>query len=873
MNKEMEVEKSFVSCVEINPYNVMTQITSKPFIPPCPLLAIVESDEYLLIEGNELLGNGTKGAVGSNELTFPIPSTMAKRKTSKTMQEGDLSPKRKALDDKTKVENGTTGVMESNELPFPIPSIPSRISVTKHERAKDLPRISAFAEVLQLATQIETLLDPQSGSTSLISGFTIENLQMLINEAEATLGFNVVYNDELMASLNLKDFKKSDCQHNDALLATKGLNEILSDNIKHHCLKGEDSRTLNAMMASKGVTDRFKTLDVLSVGARKVMVNSFVPNGGREVSNGGSYRQKRAICNDAIFELHEKNRVVIFSQDALTETGFMQELCVSPLVWTMKPDKPKGRTCLNLSKSSKGFKSYNESIDYKRSEKMYPTIALPLLQDIAEMACQQREANPGKRLAGATIDVTAAYNQCAMTRDASKLTTTKINVPDGIGGWIIFIVIYLVGIFGNATAGNVYCTCANSIDQLHNSGLPRRRSHTYIDDGLLIDTLDRIQQSAEEYIGYLESFWGKEETVNQEKVVISPDKLIGIGWEFDFISWTVQPKERGMAKLLLSVFKDIPMGATSASEKDLEKVAGVLTWYASGIPAGEKFVTSLHANKHHICPRSKRTLLSNLSQEDLQFWRALMVVGTIRPRLIAASISAVRRSPSLPSRYLVTDASSLVGGGAQVSGTRGGSELEEYKGTRPVRWTKKERMTFIELGVSINVLEYFIVIYYVMLWGESFRNMVIHIECDNTSAISWIMKNRTKCGTAADTLARIFSLFCLTYNITIICIHIRGIDNTIADFRSRDLYLASQEADEELFMDLRPHKRSGGGPSEVSAGSKGSSGRSSAKPSRAMICRRLLQVCLEERKITHGQKILTVLMDLRGTPGAPETSY
>ena len=108
-------------------------------------------------------------------------------------------------------------------------------------------------------------------------------------------------------------------------------------------------------------------------------------------------------------------------------------------------------------------------IDYERSEHHYPIPTLPLLPDIADLACNQRDNNPGKTLVGATIDVTAAYNQCALTVSAAKMTATKIKVPNGLGGWMTFIVIYLVGIFGCAKAGNVYCVCAKTIHELHNA--------------------------------------------------------------------------------------------------------------------------------------------------------------------------------------------------------------------------------------------------------------------------------------------------------------------------------------------------------------------------------------------------------------------
>ena len=755
-----------------------------------------------------------------------------------------------------KSENEEKGIdVELGMYQAPSSPLEDTTSFPDHDKTT---QITFFAEVIELAQHINALLDRDDRKESLIQGITFNTLELWTQEARTILGLNIVYDDELLLSLDLKDFKKSDCQPFDnALTEQGGIDEILARMKSKQCLKGQTAQQLRHTL--RNTSNIHKTIDILQNGARRFMVNDFVPNGGKETSTGSSYLRKQSICNHAIRKLYDKGQVAIFSLEALKKTDILKSIHISPLVWAENALKVLGRTCLHASKGSKHFRSYNAMIDHARSEINYPVPFLPLLPDIADLACEQRRAFPGKILSGATVDVTAAYNQCALTVDAAKMTATKINVPNGIGGWIIFVVIYLVGIFGCATAGNVYCVCAKAIDELHNPKGAGRRSHTYSDDGILIDTHDQIQNSVEEYISNVEALFGEDDTINRSKVNVWEGELIGIGWHFDFVTWTVQPKERGMAKLLIAVFEDIPMGATTASEKNLEKVAGILTWYASGIPAGAKFVSSLHANKHHICPNSKRALLTQETQDDLNWWRALMVVAFIQPRKIAASISSVRRT-LVPDIFLVTDASKLVGGGAQASRSKGGPELEEFK-TQPIRWTRQEMQIFIAMNVSINVLEYFIVIYHIMLHGDLYGGQVVHIECDNTSAISWIMKNKTKNKTAADSLARIFSLFCLTYNITIICIHIKGVDNTIADFRSRDLLLASQDADEE---ETDPVLTPIPDPERV--------GQTFNSCQRTKACRQLLKICLEVQGQMHGHQILKALTDLRGTRGKRPTN-
>ena len=123
--------------------------------------------------------------------------------------------------------------------------------------------------------------------------------------------------------------------------------------------------------------------------------------------------------------------------------------------------------------------------------------------------------------------------------------------------------------------------------------------------------------------------------------------------------------------------------------------------------------------------------------------------------------------------------------------------------------------------------------------------IVVSIECDNTSAVSWILKNRVKRGgEGVDAVAKTFTLFCLTHNIKLLCKHISGVDNIVADFNSRDLTLMSQDGDEELFHGTQ------------------------SKPSRRQVsCRRLLHDCLLNPEQTHGLSLLKTLTRVRGEGG------
>ncbi len=96
--------------------------------------------------------------------------------------------------------------------------------------------------------------------------------------------------------------------------------------------------------------------------------------------------------------------------------------------------------------------------------------------------------------------------------------------------------------------------------------------------------------------------------------------------------------------------------------------------------------------------------------------------------------------------------------------------------------------------LDINVLEYFVIMYLVMLWGPQLRGKIVGIQCDNSAAVSWLQKNRgSNKSPISETLCHIFSLFLIAYDITLVVWHIEGVLNVKSDFLSRDAFLQALE--------------------------------------------------------------------------------
>ena len=106
-------------------------------------------------------------------------------------------------------------------------------------------------------------------------------------------------------------------------------------------------------------------------------------------------------------------------------------------------------------------------------------------------------------------------------------------------------------------------------------------------------------------------------------------------------------------------------------------------------------------------------------------------------------------------------------------------------------------------------------------------------------------------------LAKLTVLFCYEAKIYLLCKHLAGVPNVVADFNSRDLLLMSQHDDERYWES----------PENIQLSS-----RHSMPTERIWRCRTLLFRAVTEPESLRGQRLLEELILLRSIPGcAPAT--
>ena len=576
-----------------------------------------------------------------------------------------------------------------------------------------------------------------------------------------------------------------------AQVRAMGFDTYLRTTVAARKFRGVDRAQIESRVRVLDPTHARRVLDLLSYGQRAFMKPLFKPNGSGPFRQHKTYKSGKPAIHRAVKKLtSNKNAVAVFWSDI--PPAVRSRLHISTQVLAPKKGARDGRCCMHMSSTqSASDVSVNSGYDLEASDAFYPPPILPTVASISEMCCCQRDAFPGEPLGAATADVKSAYCQIPLSVEAAYHRAARLEVEKQD-----VLLVYLSSIFGDTRAGHVYNVISSAIDKLHNHGHLIPRSQTYVDDGIIVTAAKLLGVTLEEYLNLIRLFFGEDGIAHDKVVVQVSQQLIAIGWHWDLSPsvWRVRPKPEGLVKLYLHLFYSFPIACTTDTDgrqftcRSIMQLAGLLIWYAAVIPSGNAFVYSLYQS---LIPGATgslahvKTSLTSQARRDIDFWRALILVGLIHPahRPISRPIDQVRSRPVI-SHIVTGDACTGVGGGAWLSSALA-PEVPLHYGW--VRWSADDLLCIESTPGIINMLEYFSIIYFILLWSPSLRGHTVGARCDNSSAVAWLHSNRACAqAPAVHTMLRFASLLLSHYDISIIPRHIAGTTNTFADFLSRN---------------------------------------------------------------------------------------
>ena len=307
-----------------------------------------------------------------------------------------------------------------------------------------------------------------------------------------------------------------------------------------------------------------------------------------------------------------------------------------------------------------------------------------------------------------------------------------------------------------------------------------------------------------------------------KKTKIFSGFLEAIGWDFDlrYSHFDILPLRGKLDKIAHHIFNLVREGDVSATCEVMNSITGLLCWFATAIPMGKAFVYTLFQ-----CRRlaGGRVSIHSAASRDLTYWRALLRTALENPHLVGCPLELLR-TRRLPEFYIVNDACTGIGAGGWISSSPTWVPRESYLWFI-LRWTPAEmeaiaarllpcgqpdddQWTVVERSIqtytvpgagvvanphpqlTINVLEFAIAVFMIMMGAPLLAGQVVSISGDNTAALCWLIKNKSSSG-SADTLLKLLSLTCVIYNIRLVAHHTRGIHNFLADWQSRVLGIES----------------------------------------------------------------------------------
>jgi hypothetical protein len=232
----------------------------------------------------------------------------------------------------------------------------------------------------------------------------------------------------------------------------------------------------------------------------------------------------------------------------------------------------------------------------------------------------------------------------------------------------------------------------------------------------------------------------------------------------------------------------------------LRKLVGLLRWYQTVIPFSSTYALQglLTDKERKAAGVTKRySKLINIRMEaarEIMHWRFIVGQGLANEKAWTSPFWFIGKASSNEAELQIwTDAATTVGGGYHLPLLNSVDKSVGHFGQ--FLWSDQERQLFgaTELQLTdINILEFVTAILAIITERSTLRGRIVRINVDNTAAISWLNKLRAKHEFGQLWVALVVTVL-LEYNIIIICMHIPGVANIIADDLSRFLQECRQK--------------------------------------------------------------------------------
>ena len=246
-------------------------------------------------------------------------------------------------------------------------------------------------------------------------------------------------------------------------------------------------------------------------------------------------------------------------------------------------------------------------------------------------------------------------------------------------------------------------------------------------------------------------------SIHWGKVVDPTQKITFLGIELDSLAMSLRLPEDKLTKLReeLQGF----LGRKRATKRQLQSLAGRLSWAASVVKGGRVFLRRIFNKIGLLRQNSHRTLLSAEVRRDIEWWYNCIITFNGKSILL----------DQIPLEWAFTDACDEAAGGY--------FEHDWFY----FNWSKDWPVAH---SFHINEKEVLAVVIAANRWGQRWQNKRVLIYSDNSVTVASINKGSSKNATIMKGLRYLFWLSTI-FNFHLTACFVPGILNTLADSASR----------------------------------------------------------------------------------------
>ena len=251
----------------------------------------------------------------------------------------------------------------------------------------------------------------------------------------------------------------------------------------------------------------------------------------------------------------------------------------------------------------------------------------------------------------------------------------------------------------------------------------------YVDDFIGINDVFNARNDQENLRSIVFGVFGRE-AINTDKSV-SPSQIVDcIGWTVDLVKGVIFPNEKGRRKLVAAFFSFDLYGAIS--QRAFEGMASLASRYSMALLGTRPFVSALYAATVHDAPKHA----SSETRACIVVWRAIALMAISDPMSLAIPLRWVSSKSAAPDFYPTSDAGPF-GLGVVIRDPTGVTvAFVSFRLPFSITIGESRYQNFREfLGSILSIL-----MCYMITGGPC----CIHWTSDNTTALSWVERDRAK---------------------------------------------------------------------------------------------------------------------------------